>query len=194
MPLRYLAFNKPFHVLCQFTQGAGSEQGRRTLADYIKVPDVYPVGRLDFDSEGLLLLSNDGAWQQRLSHPKFGHPRTYWVQIEGTAEEAALEPLRRGLKIQDYHTRPAKAKVIADPGLPPRDPPIRVRKHIPTSWLEITLIEGRNRQVRRMTAAVGLPTLRLVRVAIGGFRLNGLAVGQARDLTNSERSLVERAY
>lgn len=188
MPFRYLVFHKPFQVLCQFTQGKGAERTRRTLADFISVPDVYPVGRLDFDSEGLLLLTNDGAWQQRLSHPKFAHPRIYWVQVEGEAHEAALEPLRRGMKIQDYRTRPAQASVIAvPPFLAPREPPIRYRKQIPTSWLEITLTEGRNRQVRRMTAAVGLPTLRLLRVAIGGLWLQELPPGQWRDLTASER-------
>ena len=145
------------------------------------------MGRLDLDSEGLLLLTNDGSWQQGLSHPKFEHPRTYWVQVEGQANDAALEPLRRGVKIQDYRTRPAVAKVIGEPAaLPPREPPIRFRKHIPTSWLEITLTEGRNRQVRRMTAAVALPTLRLVRAAIGGLWLGELPAGQWRDLTAGE--------
>ena len=192
MPFRYLAFNKPFQVLCQFTQGAEvSGPKRQTLADYIKVPGVYPVGRLDFDSEGLLLLTNDGPWQQRLTNPKFEHPRTYWVQVEGEACEAALEPLRQGLEIQDYRTRPALAKLINEPALAPRDPPIRFRKHIPTSWLEITLTEGRNRQVRRMTAAVGLPTLRLVRMAIGQLWLNDLPVGQWRDLTQQELSALK---
>jgi len=185
VPFRYLLFNKPFQVLCQFTPGTHAAP-RRTLADYIPVSEVYPVGRLDFDSEGLLLLTNDGAWQQRLSHPRFGHLRTYQVQVEGEANGAALEPLRRGLKIQDYRTRPAKAKVIAAPDLPPRQPPIRFRKDIPTSWLEITLTEGRNRQVRRMTAAIGLPTLRLVRVAIGCLRLHDLPAGEWRDLTPIE--------
>ena len=189
MPLRYLLFNKPFQVLCQFTQGSTvSAEARRTLADYITVPDVYPVGRLDFDSEGLMLLTNDGAWQQRLSHPKFEHSRTYWVQVEGQASEIALDPLRRGMKIQDYQTRPAHAKLIAEPALLPREPPIRFRREIPTSWLEITLTEGRNRQVRRMTAAVGLPTLRLVRVAIGGLWLPDLAAGEWRDLTQTEHA------
>ncbi len=182
MPFRSLLFNKPFQVLCQFTQGStpGMNGLRRTLADYIPVPDVYPVGRLDFDSEGLLLLSSDSALQ-RLSHP-----RTYWVQVEGVASEPALEPLRRGLRIQAYQTRPALAVVIAEPALPPRDPAIRYRRNIPVSWLEITLTEGRNRQVRRMTAAVGLPTLRLVRVAIGPLRLDDLPVGAWRDLTPAE--------
>ncbi len=191
MQFRYLVFHKPFQVLCQFTQGSASATARRTLADFISVPEVYPVGRLDFDSEGLLLLTNDGAWQQRLSHPKFEHPRTYWVQVEGEAADAALEPLRLGLNIQDYRTRPAHAKVIADPALPPRDPPIRYRRHIATSWLEITLTEGRNRQVRRMTAAVGLPTLRLFRAAIGGLWLKELPAGQWRELTSSELSQLQ---
>lgn len=148
------------------------------------MPDVYPIGRLDFDSEGLLLLSSDGAVQQRLNR----HPRVYWVQVEGDVSEAALASLRGGLRIQDYHTLPARAIAIAEPPLPPRDPPIRERRHIPVSWLEITLTEGRNRQVRRMTAAVGLPTLRLVRVAIGALRLDDLPAGGWRDLTRSELS------
>ncbi len=189
MPHRYLAFHKPFQVLCQFTHGSPAHlPNRRTLAEYIPVPDVYPVGRLDFDSEGLMLLTSDGAWQQRLSHPKFEHTRTYWVQVEGEANDATLKPLRQGLEIQDYRTRPAEAKLIADPiTMPPREPPIRFRKNIPTSWLEITLTEGRNRQVRRMTAAVGLPTLRLVRVAIGGlWLLANLNPGEWRDLTHKE--------
>lgn len=194
VPFRYLVFNKPFRVLCQFTQGAehsGTE--RSTLADYIKVPGVYPVGRLDFDSEGMLFLTNDGPWQQRLTHPKFEHPRTYWVQVEGEASEAALEPLRQGLKIQDYCTRPATAKLIAEPAtIPPRNPAVRFRKHIPTSWLEITLTEGRNRQIRRMTAAIGLPTLRLIRMAIGELWLHQLPVGEWRDLTRYELSQLKR--
>jgi len=189
VPHRYLAFHKPFQVLSQFTHGQDARSpDRRTLADFIHVPDVYPVGRLDFDSEGLMLLTNDGVWQQRLSHPKFEHPRTYWVQVEGEVNETALVPLRRGLKIQDYQTRPAEAKLIADPkSLPAREPPIRYRKQIPTAWLEITLTEGRNRQVRRMTAAIGLPTLRLVRVAIGGlWLLDSLVPGESRELTQKE--------
>ena len=189
MPLRYLLFHKPFNVLCQFTQGttpSADHERRQTLADYIDVPDVYPVGRLDFDSEGLLLLTNDGPLQQRLSHPKFEHPRTYWVQVEGEATDARLAPLRDGLRIQDYKTRPAQAKVIPEPALGPRNPPIRLRKAIPTSWLEITLTEGRNRQVRRMTAAVGLPTLRLIRVAIGTLRLADLPSGKWRDINVDE--------
>jgi len=195
LPFRYLLFHKPFNVLCQFTQGSTpAKEGiqRRTLAEYINVPDVYPVGRLDFDSEGLVLLTNDGALQQRLSDPKFAHPRTYWAQVEGQASEAALEPLRRGVRIQDYRTRPAEANVIPEPEIAARQPPIRVRRNIPTSWLEITLTEGRNRQVRRMTAAVGLPTLRLVRVAIGKLRLDDLAVGTWRELTAAELASARR--
>ena len=186
---RYLLFNKPFNVLCQFTQGTTpSNTGaiRRTLADFIQVPEVYPAGRLDYDSEGLLVLTSDGAFQRRLTDPKFSHPRTYWVQVEGVVEEPALRMLRSGIKIQDYRTRPAEARVISAPNLPPREPPIRERKSIPTSWLEITLTEGRNRQVRRMTAAVGLPTLRLVRAAIGDLTLGDLAPGDHRDLTAAE--------
>ncbi len=188
MAPRYLLFNKPFQVLCQFTQGKtpGEADARPTLADYIRVPNVYPVGRLDFDSEGLLLLTDDGMWQQRMSDPRFAHPRTYWVQVEGMASDAALSPLRSGLQIQDYRTRPADAKVMTEPALAPRDPAIRHRLNIPTSWLEITLTEGRNRQVRRMTAAIGLPTLRLVRVAIGAISLDDLLAGSWRDLTASE--------
>jgi 23S rRNA pseudouridine2457 synthase len=191
---RYLVFNKPFQVLSQFTQGTGAPAtGRRTLADYINVPAVYPVGRLDFDSEGLLLLTDDGPWQQRLTHPKFEHPRTYWVQVEGEAVDSTLSPLRQGLEIQDYRTRPAQAKVIsANESLPAREPPIRYRKNIPTSWLEITIIEGRNRQIRRMTAAIGLPALRLIRVAIGGLWLHHLPVGQWRDLTPHELVQLKR--
>jgi len=185
LSFRYLLFHKPFNVLCQFTCGKYRVE-RRTLADYIAVPDVYPVGRLDFDSEGLLLLTNDGALQHRLSDPKFAHPRTYWAQVEGQASDAALEPLRRGTRIQDYRTRPAQARVIADPLLEARQPPVRVRRNIPTSWLEITLTEGRNRQVRRMTAAVGFPTLRLVRVTMGKLRLDDLATGTWRELTAAE--------
>lgn len=186
---QYLLFNKPYGVLCQFTDQ--SPQPRPTLKDYIPIPDVYTVGRLDFDSEGLLLLTNDGRLQHRLSHPQFAHPRTYWAQVEGVPSETALDQLRRGVQVQSYRTRPAQVQVLpAEPDLLPRNPPIRFRKTIPTAWLALTLTEGRNRQVRRMTAAVGLPTLRLVRVALGkGFgqlTLQGLEVGQWRDLTATE--------
>lgn len=160
---------------------------RATLKDYIPVPNVYPVGRLDRDSEGLLLLTDHGTLQHRLSDPRFGHPRTYWVQVEGIPDETALQQLRQGVQVKDYLTRPALVRVFnTAPTLPPRNPPIRVRQNIPTAWIEMTLTEGRNRQVRRMTAAVGFPTLRLVRVAIAHLQLEGLAPGEWRSLTQSE--------
>jgi 23S rRNA pseudouridine2457 synthase len=175
---RLLLFNKPCQVLCQFTP----VEGRPTLADFIRIPGVYPAGRLDHDSEGLLLLTDHGPLQARLSDPRHGLWKTYWAQVEGVPGEPALETLRRGVKLRDGLTRPARAQLLAPaPTLWPRDPPIRVRKHIPDSWLEVELQEGRNRQVRRMTAAVGLPTLRLVRVAVGPFRLEGLAPGEWRE-------------
>ncbi|MBD3562062.1 pseudouridine synthase, partial [Planktothrix sp. FACHB-1355] len=186
-PDRYILFYKPYNVLTQFTDNESTEEKRLTLKDYIPVPSVYPVGRLDRDSEGLLLLTNNGQLQHRLSDPKFEHPRTYWVQVERIPEEDALERLRKGVVIQNYRTRSACVKMLpTEPALPPRDPPIRFRKNVPTCWLEITLTEGRNRQVRRMTAAVGFPTLRLVRVAIAHLRLSGLEPGQWRDLTPDE--------
>jgi 23S rRNA pseudouridine2457 synthase len=180
--MRVLAFHKPFGVLSQFTDAAGTGHG--TLKQYIDVPDVYPIGRLDRDSEGLLLLTDDGALQHRLSHPRFDHPKTYWVQVEGQPTAADLEPLLRGLRIQDYTTRPALARLLdEEPAVPPRDPPIRYRAAIPTAWVEIKLTEGRNRQVRRMTAAIGFPTLRLLRVAHGPVRLEPLAPGEHRWLS-----------
>lgn len=184
MPFRYLLLNKPFNVLCQFTPGEGAE--RRTLAEFVPVPDVYPAGRLDFDSEGLVLLTSDGALQHRLTDPKFGHPRTYWAQVEGLPTEAAIRTLGKGILIRDYRTQPAKVRLVDAPDIPARDPPIRYRRQIPTAWLELELKEGRNRQVRRMTAAAGFPTLRLVRAAIGLLTLSGLAVGAWRDLTCAE--------
>jgi 23S rRNA pseudouridine2457 synthase len=181
--LRYILFYKPYGVLSQFTD----DEGRLTLKDYLPVPDVYPVGRLDWDSEGLLLLTDDGRLQHRLSDPQYGHPRTYWVQVEGIPDELALERLATGVEIQNYLTKPALVKLRSPaPDLPPRDPPIRDRQHIPTAWLELTLTEGKNRQVRRMTAAVGFPTLRLVRVSIGLLSLAGLSLGSWRDLTSNE--------
>ncbi len=182
MPYRYLLFYKPFQVLCQFT----GEPGQRTLAEFIRVPGVYAAGRLDADSEGLLLLTDDGALQHKITDPRFGHPRTYWVQVEGTIQQGALHQLASGLSIGDYRTLPCLAHSIEEPVLPAREPPVRFRKSIPTSWLELTLHEGRNRQVRRMTAAVGFPTLRLVRCGIGTLTLNGLDPGQSRHLTPGE--------
>ncbi len=186
MPYRYILFYKPYDVLTQFTDNSG-ETKRSTLKDYIPIPDVYAVGRLDRDSEGLLLLTDDGQMQHRLSDPKFAHPRTYLVQVERIPDAAAIAALQTGVTIQDYRTRSAKVQLLpTEPPLPPREPPIRFRKNIPTAWLEMTLTEGRNRQVRRMTAAVGFPTLRLVRSAIGNLCLEGLKPGEWRELTRTE--------
>jgi 23S rRNA pseudouridine2457 synthase len=181
---RVIAFFKPYGVLCQFTDN--SPNPRPTLADYIQVPDVYAAGRLDMDSEGLLILTNDGALQHRLTDPKHEHPKTYWAQVEGNPTESALQQLRSGVDIQGYKTRPAQARIIPEPELPPRNPPIRYRKSIPTAWIELTIQEGRNRQVRHMTAAVGCPTLRLLRIAIGDISLANLQPGESRDLTTQE--------
>ena len=179
--MRYIIFNKPYGVLSQFS-GSG-----KTLSGYIPVPDIYPVGRLDRDSEGLLLLTDDGALQHRVSDPRFAHPRTYWAQVERIPEDVALQRLQNGVTIQGYRSRPAQVRVLSpEPSLPPRDPPVRFRKNVPTAWIELVLTEGRNRQVRRMTAAVGHPTLRLVRVAIGDLKLGELRPGQWRDLTAAE--------
>lgn len=187
---RYILFYKPYGVLSQFTDNTGETQ-RRTLKDYIPVPDVYPVGRLDWDSEGLMLLTNHGQLQHRLSHPRFQHKRTYWVQVERIPDAPALSQLQQGVIIEKYRTRPAEVRLLsAEPPLPPRDPPIRFRKTVPTAWLEMTLTEGRNRQVRRMTAAVGFPTLRLVRVAIAHLSLDDLQPSQWRDLTPNELKLL----
>jgi 23S rRNA pseudouridine2457 synthase len=189
MPDRFLLFYKPYDVLSQFTPEPGSSA--QTLKDYISVPEVYPVGRLDRDSEGLLLLTNNGRIQHQLTDPRFQHPRTYWVQVERIPTSEALQSLRQGVVIQGYRTRPAKVQILAaEPDLSPRNPPIRFRKNVPTTWLELTLTEGKNRQVRRMTAAVGFPTLRLIRVAIGQLRLAGLQPGEWRELTPAERELV----
>jgi 23S rRNA pseudouridine2457 synthase len=186
---RYILFHKPYNVLCQFSDREAKNRGtqRGTLKDYIEIPEIYAVGRLDLDSEGLLLLTNHGAIQHRLSSPKYAHPRTYWVQVERIPDEQTLDELRNGIQIQDYRTRPATVQLLpTEPELPPRDPPVRFRKTVPTAWLEMTLTEGKNRQVRRMTAAVGFPTLRLVRSRIGNLSLDGLQPGQWRDLTGEE--------
>lgn len=174
---RLLLFNKPFGVLSQFTD-RGSPTARATLSDFIPVPGVYPAGRLDRDSEGLLLLTDDGRLQARIADPRFKLPKTYLVQVEGDPQEAELERLRQGVRLKDGMTLPADVARIDTPDLWPRDPPIRQRKSIPDNWLKLTIREGRNRQVRRMTAAVGLPTLRLVRWSIGEWSVAGIAPGQ----------------
>ena len=179
MPARLLLLNKPFGALCQFT----AEGGRATLADFVDVPGVYPAGRLDADSEGLVALTDDGALQAAIADPRHKLEKVYWVQVEGTPDAARIEQLRRGVALRDGVTLPARVRAIeAPPQLWPRVPPVRFRKAIPTAWLEIALREGRNRQVRRMTAAVGLPTLRLVRHAIGPWTLDGLAPGEWREV------------
>jgi 23S rRNA pseudouridine2457 synthase len=175
---RLILFNKPYAVLSQFTD----RDGRATLADYLAIPEVHLAGRLDRDSEGLLILTDDGAWQAQISHPRYKLPKTYWVQVEGTPTREALARLRKGVRLADGLTAPAQVRLIAEPaGLWSRQPPIRYRVAIPTAWLALTLREGRNRQVRRMTAAVGYPTLRLIRCRIGPWTLTGLAPGAWRE-------------
>lgn len=175
---RTLLFNKPFDVLAQFTD----ESNRKTLSDYIDVRGVYAAGRLDRDSEGLLVLTDDGHLQNRIASPRFKLPKTYWVQVEGEIDAHALETLRNGVTLKDGLAAPAKARRIETPAaLWPRVPPVRFRKTVPDCWVELTITEGRNRQVRRMTAAVGYPTLRLIRYAIGDWSINGLAPGAWRD-------------
>ncbi len=173
-----ILFNKPFNVLSQFRDN----DGRTTLGDYIPVKKVYPAGRLDRDSEGLLILTDDGKLQSRISHPRHKMEKTYWVQVEGIPDEAALQQLHDGVQLKDGKTAPAKAKLIQTPKLWRREPPIRERKTVPDSWIELKIREGKNRQVRRMTAAVGYPTLRLIRIAIGPWKLNKLQPGEWRKI------------
>jgi 23S rRNA pseudouridine2457 synthase len=181
--VKVILFNKPCGVLCQFSP----EGDKPTLKDFIPIADVYPAGRLDSDSEGLLVLTDDGALQHAISHPDRKLPKTYWVQVEGIPDAAALHRLSSGVPIDGLATLPCKARPLAEPAdLWPRNPPVRYRKSIPTSWLEIELREGRNRQVRRMTAAVGCPTLRLIRVRIGDWTLDGLAPGEYRTLAEQQ--------
>jgi len=180
-----VALNKPYAVLCQFTdRRSASDQGRprRTLAEFVRIADVYPAGRLDYDSEGLLLLTDDAALARRLTEPRHRTAKTYCVQVEGSPGEDALRTLRKGVLLNDGPTLPAQAQLLSRPPdwLWPRDPPVRFRKSVPDAWIELTIHEGRNRQVRRMTAAVGLPTLRLIRTRIGEVALDGLAPGESR--------------
>jgi len=185
--MRLILLNKPFQVLPQFT----SPDGRRCLADLLQVPGAYPAGRLDYDSEGLMVLTDFGPWQARISQPGSPFPKTYLAQVEGEPGEAALHRLRTGVDLKDGRTLPARAEAVPAPAwLWPRDPPIRYRRQVPTGWIELTLTEGRNRQVRRMTAAVGLPTLRLLRIAVGPWRVEGLAPGEWREVPRAEAEAV----
>ena len=174
-----ILFNKPFNVVCQFS----AHEKHPTLKNYIDIPNVYAAGRLDTDSEGLLILTDDGALQHRLSHPKYKEIKTYWVQVEGSPSEADLTPLLKGVDLGDFTTKPAQVRIIDAPeGLWERVPPIRERKSIPTTWVEIKISEGKNRQVRRMTAKVGFPTLRLIRVAIGAYSVDSILLGEYKIL------------
>tara|TARA_R110000782_G_scaffold230186_2_gene316483 strand:+ start:927 stop:1481 length:555 start_codon:yes stop_codon:yes gene_type:complete len=181
---RLILFNKPYGVLSQFTDAGTAGSPRKTLSDFINAPGVYPAGRLDQDSEGLLVLTDDGQLQNRISDPKFKQPKTYWAHVEGLPDDAALQALRSGVVLKDGKTAPARAEIIPEPeNLWPRDPPIRFRKSVPDSWISLTITEGRNRQVRRMTAAVGHPTLRLIRAQVGDWNLGELRPGEWRAIT-----------
>ena len=187
--MRLLLFNKPYRVLTRFSRS----DARATLADYLRAPGVYPVGRLDYDSEGLLLLTDDGRLKAGIADPRHALAKTYWAQVEGAPTERELARLRAGVRLADGPTRPAGVRLIEPPALWPREPPIRYRARVPTAWLELTLREGRNRQVRRMTAAVGLPTLRLVRAAVGPLALAGLAPGAVREADGAELAALAAA-
>ncbi len=176
---KLILFNKPFNVLSQFTDKGSATSARQTLSDYIDIPKVYAAGRLDKDSEGLLVLTDNGALQAKIANPRHKMPKTYWVQVEGEPDEKALEILRAGVVLKDGKTRPAKAQAIDIPdNLWPRIPPIRVRKSVPDTWISITISEGKNRQIRRMTAAIGYPTLRLIRYSVGNWTIDGINNGE----------------
>lgn len=198
MKYSYIIFYKPYNVLCQFTDDSPNRSDRETLKKYIDIPNIYSVGRLDLDSEGLLLLTDNPRVKHRLCEPSFTHPRTYWSQVENIPNPQSLQKLQQGVIIQGKKTKKAIATLLTkEPELPPRNPPIRYRREIPTSWIELTLTEGRNRQVRKMTAAIGHPTLRLIRIKIGinshcDLTLTGLEPGQWRKLTDIEQKNLEK--